>query len=148
MIYIVEIPHQRQPFCWSAHNEADAVVKIFRTYIRAGDMPDTDAPFAEWVEYNGHDLNSQHVFMDAASAIDGLKEISGHGAVEAIAALREELEATGELPVEKNEKDWQQKCLDVGFQYWRGPDAHGVTCTKEQAVELLQDLLGVEVEIE
>jgi hypothetical protein len=43
--------------------------------------------------------------------------------------------------------DWQQKALDHGFQYWRAPDAHGVTGTVSQAVELLQDLLGVEVEI-
>jgi hypothetical protein len=43
--------------------------------------------------------------------------------------------------------DWQQKALDHGFQYWRAPDAHGVTGTVTQAVELLQDLLGVEVEI-
>src|SRR3989304_994930 len=34
------------------------------------------------------------------------------------------------------------------FEYWRAPDAHGVTCTKEQAIELLQEVLGVEVEIE
>jgi hypothetical protein len=43
--------------------------------------------------------------------------------------------------------DWQQKALDYGFQYWRASDSHGVEGTKAQAVELLQDLLGVEVEI-
>jgi hypothetical protein len=43
--------------------------------------------------------------------------------------------------------DWQQRCLDAGFKYWRAPDAHGVTCTVEQATALLADLLGVEVEI-
>lgn len=41
----------------------------------------------------------------------------------------------------------QQKAVDHGFRYWRAPDAHGVTGTEAQAVELLQDLLGVEVEI-
>jgi len=41
----------------------------------------------------------------------------------------------------------QQKAIDHGFKYWRAPDAHGVTGTNAQAVELLQDLLGVEVEI-
>jgi len=41
----------------------------------------------------------------------------------------------------------QQKCLDLGFNYWRAPDAHGVTCTKEQAIEFMQEMLGVEVEI-
>jgi hypothetical protein len=42
----------------------------------------------------------------------------------------------------------QGKAIEHGFQYWRAPDAHGVTGTKPQAIELLQDLLGVEVEIE
>jgi hypothetical protein len=42
----------------------------------------------------------------------------------------------------------QQKAVNHGFKYWRASDAHGVTATNAQAVELLQDLLGVEVEIE
>jgi hypothetical protein len=40
----------------------------------------------------------------------------------------------------------QQKCCDMGA-YWRSPDAHGVTLTREQAMEILRDALGVEVEI-
>lgn len=40
----------------------------------------------------------------------------------------------------------QQKCSDWKT-YWRAPDAHGVILSPEQAVELLQDALGVEVEI-
>lgn len=43
-------------------------------------------------------------------------------------------------------EDWQQRCLDLGFKYWRAPDAHGVECTHEQALALLRDLLGVEVD--
>jgi hypothetical protein len=31
--------------------------------------------------------------------------------------------------------------------YWRSSDAHGVTLTREQAMEILRDVLGVEVEI-
>jgi hypothetical protein len=96
MIYIVEIPHQRKPFCWSAHDEADAVSKIRLN----GDPPGDDASFAEWMRYNGLELHNQYVFMDAAAAIDGLKEIGFFGAVQAIAALREELAANGELPEE------------------------------------------------
>lgn len=100
MIYIVEIPHQRKPFCWTAHDAADAVEKIIMVNIKMGNTPALAATFAKWIEYNGLDLHSQHVFMNAKSAIAGLKEISGQGAVEAIAALRQELEATGELTVE------------------------------------------------
>ena len=39
----------------------------------------------------------------------------------------------------------QQRCSDWGV-YWRAPDAHGVVLTHEQALELLRDALGVEVE--
>jgi hypothetical protein len=44
-------------------------------------------------------------------------------------------------------KDWQKRCIEEGFEYWRASDAHGVTCTKEQAESLLAHVLGVEVEI-
>ena len=40
----------------------------------------------------------------------------------------------------------QKKCSAWGA-YWRGSDAHGVELTTEQAVELLQNALNVEVEI-
>jgi hypothetical protein len=40
----------------------------------------------------------------------------------------------------------QQKCTDWGA-YWRASDAHGVDLTRDQALELLRDALGVEVEI-
>jgi hypothetical protein len=41
----------------------------------------------------------------------------------------------------------QNRCLEIGFKYWRAPDAHGVTCTPEQAIEFIQEMVGVEVEI-
>jgi hypothetical protein len=40
----------------------------------------------------------------------------------------------------------QQRCSDWGV-YWRASDAHGVDLTLDQALELLRDALGVEVEI-
>lgn len=46
----------------------------------------------------------------------------------------------------KSYRDLQRRCVDWGA-YWRAPDAHGVHLTSEQAVELLRDVLGVEVEI-
>ena len=48
---------------------------------------------------------------------------------------------------QKDRKAWQKRCVDIGFTYWREPDDHGVTCTEEQAAQLLAELLGVEVEI-
>ena len=40
----------------------------------------------------------------------------------------------------------QQRCTDWGA-YWRAPDAHGVELTPDQALILLREALGVEVEI-
>jgi hypothetical protein len=45
-------------------------------------------------------------------------------------------------------KEWQKRCVEIGFVYWREPDSHGVTCSVDQATKLLEELLGVEVEIE
>ena len=100
MIYMVEIPHQRQPFCWSAHDEAEVIAKIYMAGAGSEYLPVADTPFDEWLQFNERELSAQWVFEDAASAIDGLKEIGGHNAVEAIAALRQELEDTCELPEE------------------------------------------------
>ncbi len=49
---------------------------------------------------------------------------------------------------QEDRKAWQKRCVDIGFTYWREPDHHGVTCTQEQAAQLLAELLGVEVEID
>ena len=40
----------------------------------------------------------------------------------------------------------QMRCCEWGV-YWRASDAHGVNLSHEQALELLRDVLGVEVEI-
>jgi hypothetical protein len=40
----------------------------------------------------------------------------------------------------------RRKCYDWGT-YWRAADAHGVVLTHAQAIELLADALGVEVEV-
>ena len=40
----------------------------------------------------------------------------------------------------------QQRCVDWGA-YWRASDDHGVTLTSEQAIDLLRDVLGVDIEI-
>lgn len=42
---------------------------------------------------------------------------------------------------------WQQRALDAGFVYGRAPDDHWVEATVEQATALLQDVLGIRVDI-
>lgn len=60
-------------------------------------------------------------------------------------AAREDKEAVRVKRDLRNEL--QQQCSTWGT-YWRGSDAHGVVLSHPQAVELLQNALGVEVEIE
>ena len=43
---------------------------------------------------------------------------------------------------------WQERCLAAGFRYARASDDHWVECTQEQAVDLLRDVLGVDVQID
>lgn len=43
-------------------------------------------------------------------------------------------------------EELQRQCYDWGT-YWRAPDSHGVELSHAQAVELLENALGVEVEI-
>ena len=97
MIYIVEIPHQRKPFAWCAEDEDDFIYKLAIVHRRRS-APSMNAPLADWIAYNASDLYAQHVFMNAADAIEGLDLIGGHGAVEAVADLRCVLVATGALP--------------------------------------------------
>lgn len=42
----------------------------------------------------------------------------------------------------------QKLAVDCGFEYWRASDAHGITGTADQAIDFIQRLVGVEVEIE
>ena len=69
--------------------------------------------------------------------------MSGKPRAEAASGLNDGLGEPKRWSMEWN----QQKCLDLGFKYWRAPDAHGVTCTREQAIEFMQEMLGVEVDI-
>ena len=55
-------------------------------------------------------------------------------------------ESEPKLSVQGLAAQLQQQCVDWGA-YWRASDAHGVNLSVEQAVELLRDALGVEVEI-
>lgn len=69
----------------------------------------------------------------------------GHWLVPFWKAAREDKEAVRVKRDLRNEL--QQQCSTWGT-YWRGSDAHGVVLSHPQAVELLQNALGVEVEIE
>ncbi len=78
---------------------------------------------------------------ERVNLVDKIRDMNGE-----MAALRARCEAVTKAR-EDDRGRLQQKCSDWGT-YWRAPDAHGVKLTTEQAVELLQDALGVEVEID
>ena len=77
----------------------------------------------------------------------GMWSDAKHNAREALAAL--DREGAGEVERETVEafcRRLQQRCVDWGA-YWRASDDHGVTLTSEQAIDLLRDVLGVDIEI-
>lgn len=69
-------------------------------------------------------------------------------AADEIASLRAALASSGQAAsaVPTLRERLQQRCSDWGV-YWRASDAHGVDLSHEQALDLLRDALGVEVEI-
>lgn len=64
---------------------------------------------------------------------------------EALQAAMREAAPQQAAPARNLMHELQQKCSDWGV-YWRAPDAHGVELTHDQALELLRDALGVEVD--
>ena len=40
MIYIVEIPHERPPSCWTANDKDDFCTRMEQTFERYSDVPD------------------------------------------------------------------------------------------------------------
>jgi hypothetical protein len=72
MIYFVEVTDHGRGSCWTAIDEDAAISAIAGTFSRCGDLPESDASFAEWVEYNGRDLRDYRVFMTDLDAKEGL----------------------------------------------------------------------------
>jgi hypothetical protein len=51
-------------------------------------------------------------------------------------------------PMQPSVTDWQKLCTEKhGFQYVRASDDHWVECTQAQAIDMLRDVLGVDVQI-
>lgn len=91
MIYIIEIPHQRPPKCWTAHTEQQAIDAINADAIRCGETFET---FDSALKYNGADLSSQIVCTSDTGAIACLADDSmwdRHGGGAAYDALRARL---------------------------------------------------------
>ena len=109
----------------------------------------TGAAFPVSTEIDGSGYAWSHAYLDSALP----------GARAALAAADAELAAQPEPAVEKlyaaqsnseSAYDYcgrlQMRCCEWGV-YWRASDAHGVNLSHEQALELLRDVLGVEVDI-
>jgi hypothetical protein len=72
---------------------------IFRGYCQAEWTAIDPGRFAQYVDANGHDLHTQHIFMSAEEAVAALDDgsIKGHGAWTAVDALRALLVRDGAL---------------------------------------------------
>ena len=57
------------------------------------------------------------------------------------------MEAGMQAALGKRTEQWQQRCIEVGFQYTRASDDHWVDATVEQMQQLLGELLGIEVRV-
>ena len=102
-IYIVEIPHQRPPRCWSAPHRAAIIRLIEQAHEPGGGIDEflqcSAAPPTYWqyLDMNGHDLHSQMVFDSEAKAREALADENNwkrHGGLAARTALAAELVAT------------------------------------------------------
>ena len=103
--------------------------------------------------------------LNAAISINSLIDFTPSGSkrtasiqLDVIQAIRTALLARG---IDPNEPlppaesvaqggEWREKLQRQWAEwgaYWRAPDAHGVELTEDQAIELLAEVLGVEVEI-
>lgn len=113
-----------------------------------------DGKYVKWEDVRNHvRALAAEAILQAEDLVDGYgyayhKYVLGEGSRDACMDARELLlAAIRPMPHQPTLTErLQQKCSDWGT-YWRAPDAHGVVLTQEQALELLRDALGVEVEL-
>jgi hypothetical protein len=87
MIYVIEIPHQRDASCWSRIKAADIVSMIHEAHNRSGDIIPDDLDGA--LAFNRKDLSRQVVCMSDSEALALLDDgIAGHGSKRAMDSLR------------------------------------------------------------
>lgn len=143
---LVVILESGQAYNGIAHDNAAIYAKALRDLLEAR-APRTDVagavPFA-WIRANVPEYLASPI---AYSASTELLKNAKEGYLPVYLAPQPPSADAAVAPAVANREDWQQKALDHGFKYWRAPDAHGVECTAQQAVDLLRDLLGVEVDI-
>ena len=86
-------------------DEAAAISAMFDTFSRHGELPEMDASFDEWIEYNGSDLSGQLVYMSEEDAVAALEsgDFNCHGGAAAESALHSELINTGALAKARGE---------------------------------------------
>lgn len=89
MIYVVEIPHQRKSTAWACTDQAQFMSIVLAANARNGEVCDLEE-FEEFVEFNGHDLYSQRVYMSGQQAAQALEsnDFAGHNCFGAEYKLR------------------------------------------------------------
>ena len=129
MIYIIEVPHQRHAFCWSAIDEQDALNRINED-LAGRHMTEEADNFEEAIRLNGADLHAQYVLDvdEAREAIgnDG-EHFSPHQRGRALAALRAAMIEVGDYQVSDDDEKVASIALDVPFEGERGDIRVGET---------------------
>jgi len=98
MIYVIEIPHQRKPFCWTAVNKDDLLNKLLQEHCAADESPEDTSDLDAWIDFNGHDLSCQYIFWTDEEAREAYDSgyMRGHQHHEAESALFAQLPAEDE----------------------------------------------------
>jgi hypothetical protein len=89
-IFQLNVPNQKAPTCWTAHNQDDYVLATIRSNV-AAEWDIQDPTFGEAVDRNAQDMSGSYVFVDADEAarevING-ERVGLHQFAKAIDALR------------------------------------------------------------
>ena len=96
MIFIIEIPHQAEPTVWSRATEEQVMDVIAAAADHSGATIDGD-DFESHLDWNGHDLNNQLVFMSEEEARAALDDAGEWGIHQGIKARLELQEALGDM---------------------------------------------------
>lgn len=108
MIYILEIPHQRQANCWSKNSESDVIEAINASAMRCGEMFDT---LDSATDYLANDLHACRIYMSDEEALAALEDgdYTGHQSGRAMQALRDELANNGAAVPRDIAEEWDDR---------------------------------------
>lgn len=127
------------------HAAAECKAEIIRRLVRLSEL---EASVAQPAPISGD--WDENAVMQAAYEIGGTEDGNYYFDEDELQKFAAQLLSTRPAESVAQGGEWREKlqrqCSEWGA-YWRAADAHGVELTEAQAIELLAEVLGVEVEI-